>query len=137
MPLLERAALDERLANDAEARQILAEYRALDATLKSAMPIPDVGWDELTSQIRGALADVETPVRHFSLAGEGKPAHVRRTLDAPKRRPQGPQPRIRELEAKLRRAEMERDILKKATAYFAVPHLTDSSGSTTTGRSSR
>jgi transposase len=45
--------------------------------------------------------------------------------------------RIRELEAKLRRAEMERDILKKATAYFAVPHLTDSSGSTTTGRSSR
>ena len=29
--------------------------------------------------------------------------------------------RIRELEAKLRRAEMERDILKKATAYFAEP----------------
>lgn len=27
--------------------------------------------------------------------------------------------RIRELEAKLRRAEMEREILKKATAYFA------------------
>lgn len=45
--------------------------------------------------------------------------------------------RIRELEAKLRRAEMERDILKKATAYFAVPHLTDSSGSTTTVRTSK
>lgn len=45
--------------------------------------------------------------------------------------------RIRELEAKLRRAEMERDILKKATAYFASPHLTDSPGSTTTVRTSK
>ena len=45
--------------------------------------------------------------------------------------------RIRELEARLRRAEMERDILKKATAYFAVPHLNDSPGSASTARSSR
>lgn len=45
--------------------------------------------------------------------------------------------RIRELEARLRRAELERDILKKATAYFASPHLSDSPGSTSTGRSSR
>ena len=45
--------------------------------------------------------------------------------------------RIRELEAKLRRAEMERDILKKATAYFASPHLTDSLGSASTGNSSK
>jgi len=45
--------------------------------------------------------------------------------------------RIRELEARLRRAELERDILKKATAYFASPHLSDSPGSTRTGGSSR
>jgi transposase len=45
--------------------------------------------------------------------------------------------RIRELEAQLRRAEMEREILKKATAYFASPHLPASSGSETTRRSSR
>ena len=45
--------------------------------------------------------------------------------------------RIAELEAKLRRAEMEREILKKATAYFASPHLPDSPGSTSTGRPSR
>lgn len=45
--------------------------------------------------------------------------------------------RIRELEARLRRAELEREILKKATAYFASPHLPDSSGSTATKRSSR
>ena len=37
--------------------------------------------------------------------------------------------RIRELEAKLRRAEMEREILKKATAYFSSQHLSDSAGS--------
>jgi transposase len=45
--------------------------------------------------------------------------------------------RIRELEARLRRAEMEREILKKATAYFASPHLPDSTGSTNTGGSSK
>jgi transposase len=45
--------------------------------------------------------------------------------------------RIRELEAKLRRAEMEREILKKATAYFASPHLPVSPGSETTRESSR
>jgi transposase len=45
--------------------------------------------------------------------------------------------RIAELEARLRRVEMERDILKKATAYFASPHLGVSSGSTSTDPSSR
>jgi transposase len=45
--------------------------------------------------------------------------------------------RIVELEAKLRRAEMEREILKKATAYFASPHLPVSSGSASTDNSSR
>ena len=45
--------------------------------------------------------------------------------------------RIRELEAKLRRAEMEREILKKATAYFASPHLPASRGSTGTEETSK
>lgn len=45
--------------------------------------------------------------------------------------------RIRELEAKLRRAETEREILKKATAYFASPHLPASTGSAGTEGSSR
>jgi transposase len=45
--------------------------------------------------------------------------------------------RIRELEAKLRRAEMEREILKKATAYFASPHLPASIGSTSTEENSK
>ncbi len=45
--------------------------------------------------------------------------------------------RIRELEDKLRRAEVERDILKKATAYFASPHLPASLGSGSTPGSSK
>lgn len=45
--------------------------------------------------------------------------------------------RVRELEAKLRRVEMEREILKKATAYFASPHLPATHGSEGTNRSSR
>lgn len=45
--------------------------------------------------------------------------------------------RIRELEARLKRAEVERDILKKATAYFASPHLNDTNGSSGTKESSR
>jgi transposase len=45
--------------------------------------------------------------------------------------------RIVELEARLRRAEMEREILKKATAYFASPHLSASNGSTSTETTSR
>ncbi len=45
--------------------------------------------------------------------------------------------RVKELEALLRRAEVERDILKKATAYFASPHLPASSGSAGTSGSSR
>ena len=65
-----------------------------------------------------------------------------RSMSNPRSMPESDDPkilqaRIRELEAKLRRAEMEREILKKATAYFAGPHLPDSPGSTDTGRSSR
>jgi anti-sigma factor RsiW len=67
LPLLERAALEERLAKDAEAREILAEYRALDAAVKSAMPLPNVAWDRLSAQICASLDGVEAPVRHFSL----------------------------------------------------------------------
>lgn len=45
--------------------------------------------------------------------------------------------RIRDLESRLRRAEMEREILKKATAYFASPHLPGSGGSADTEGSSK
>jgi transposase len=42
--------------------------------------------------------------------------------------------RVRELETQVRRLEMERDILKKATAYFASQSLSDSPGFTGSGK---
>jgi anti-sigma factor RsiW len=71
LPLLERAPLEERLANDPQAREILNEYRALDLAVKSAMPLPEVAWDQLAARIGHSLAEVEAPVRHFSLGRIG------------------------------------------------------------------
>ena len=44
---------------------------------------------------------------------------------------------VRELQRQLKRAEMERDILKKATAYFASQNLPGSHSSTSDEESSR
>jgi transposase len=91
-----------------------------------------LGIPEMT--LRGWLAKRNWKgVRSMSLSSSSTEARSMPESDDPKVL----SARIRELEAKLRRAEMERDILKKATAYFASPHLTDSPGSTTTGRSSK
>lgn len=47
------------------------------------------------------------------------------------------QARIRELEAKVRRVETERDILKKATVWFATQSENGSDSSSATGNSGR
>jgi transposase len=47
------------------------------------------------------------------------------------------QARIRELEARVKRVETERDILKKATVWFATQSQNDSDSSTPTGTSGR
>ena len=66
LPPLERAALDERLAVDADARAILAEYRTLDASLKS-LPLPALAWERVAAQIQQAIAQEEAPIPHYSL----------------------------------------------------------------------
>lgn len=66
LPSLERAALDDRLASDAEARTILDEYRQLDASLKN-LPLPTLAWDRVAEQIQQAVAQEEAPIRHYSL----------------------------------------------------------------------
>jgi anti-sigma-K factor RskA len=66
LPPLERAALDDRLAGDAEARALLDEYRQLDASLKN-LPMPALAWDHVAEQIRQAVAQEETPIRHYEL----------------------------------------------------------------------
>jgi anti-sigma factor RsiW len=67
LPMLERDTLEVRLATDAEAREILAEYRKLDAVLKTALPTPAIAWDRLSDQINRATAQEEAPIRHYSI----------------------------------------------------------------------
>jgi hypothetical protein len=63
---LERSALEERLAVDAEARELLEEYRQLNASLK-AMPLPNIAWDKLQGSIVKTLQTHETPIKHYSI----------------------------------------------------------------------
>ena len=73
---VESAALEERFAVDAEARQILAEYRALDETLKTSLPTPTVAWDRLHAHLSEVVSHEEAPVRHYSLRTYARVAAV-------------------------------------------------------------
>lgn len=67
---LERDTLEERLAADAEARALLAEYQELNNSLKS-LPLPNVAWDQLASHISKAVGAEEAPMRHYSIGVVG------------------------------------------------------------------
>lgn len=71
LPALEVAALEERLAGDAEARAMLEEYRRLNTVLKASLPVPAVEWDHFAARVQASLADEETPVRHYSIRSIG------------------------------------------------------------------
>jgi anti-sigma factor RsiW len=62
----EEAALEARLAVDADARALLAEYRTLDAALKAA-PLPAVDWDKLAAHVCGAVAREEEPATSYRI----------------------------------------------------------------------
>ncbi len=56
LPGDERSALEARLANDSGARALLAEYRRLEATLRSTpAAIPEVRWDALAEHISASI----------------------------------------------------------------------------------
>ncbi|WP_428940259.1 anti-sigma factor family protein [Fontivita pretiosa] len=77
LPPLQRDVLDERLASDAEARAILADYRRLDTLLKTHLPgMPQLAWDRLADEISRAVAAEEPPVRHFSIRAIGWTARL-------------------------------------------------------------
>jgi anti-sigma factor RsiW len=59
LPAAERAALEQRLAEDAEARELLAEYRSLDRLMKDGRELPAVQWEQLTQTISAAVAGHE------------------------------------------------------------------------------
>jgi anti-sigma factor RsiW len=68
LPPLETAALEERFATDAEARQLLGEYQRLDAVVKSSLPEPRVDLDAFANHLRSRLEQAEAPVKHYRLA---------------------------------------------------------------------
>ncbi|HEV2292971.1 MAG TPA: hypothetical protein VGR35_03895 [Tepidisphaeraceae bacterium] len=57
LPESERALVELRLLSNAEARALLEEYRALDQSLKSSMPLPPIDWDRLADHLSEAVAE--------------------------------------------------------------------------------
>jgi anti-sigma factor RsiW len=66
MPL-ERDAVEEHLASEADARAILEEYRKLNSALKMSLPEPVIAWDRLAAEISRGLQGEETPIHHYAL----------------------------------------------------------------------
>jgi anti-sigma factor RsiW len=69
----EVAALEQVLANDAEARATLEEFRAIDAIVKKTeIPLPAVKWDRLAEHLSRAVAEEDRattaiPIRRSSV----------------------------------------------------------------------
>jgi anti-sigma factor RsiW len=69
LPESERALVELRLLSNAEARELLEEYRALDASLKSSMPLPAVNWDRLADHLSEAVAAEQDETRAATVFG--------------------------------------------------------------------
>src|SRR5438270_7791175 len=55
----EIAALEARLKDDAAARELLEEYRKVNALLKSPATLPAIAWDELAAQLSQSIREAE------------------------------------------------------------------------------
>jgi negative regulator of sigma E activity len=62
----EESALEARLASDADARALLAQYRGLDRALRGA-PLPNIDWDQLAGRIATAVAKQDEPAQSYRL----------------------------------------------------------------------
>jgi negative regulator of sigma E activity len=71
----ERDALDERLATDAVARELYAEYQALQGVLAAA-PVPAVDWNAFAARVSGAVAREEMPAQSYKIARWLQPARL-------------------------------------------------------------
>lgn len=56
LPAAETAALEEELAEDAEARQLLEEYRALNGMIERELAAPEMNWERLGAHISAVVA---------------------------------------------------------------------------------
>ena len=67
LPPLETAALEERLASDAEARELLAEFRRLDELVRGsagAGALPEIAWDRFASHLSDQIEQAVTRVEN-------------------------------------------------------------------------
>jgi anti-sigma factor RsiW len=74
----ERDALEERLATDAEARAVYAEYESLQGVLTTAAaaPVPGVDWDAFAARVSGAVGRAELPAQSYKLGAWLRPARL-------------------------------------------------------------
>jgi anti-sigma factor RsiW len=57
LPGQEKAELEQRLATDPRARELLAEYRRLETLVAGGVPAVDMDWSALASKISDAVAE--------------------------------------------------------------------------------
>jgi anti-sigma factor RsiW len=72
----ERAAVEERLAVDADARRLLGEYRRLNEQLLHNLPLPTVKWDRLAEHLSAVVDEASAP----AVAGRIFPAVLIRRM---------------------------------------------------------
>ncbi|MBA2706741.1 MAG: hypothetical protein H0U59_02910 [Gemmatimonadaceae bacterium] len=64
----DRAALELHIDANGDARQLLAEYRALDQVIRREAPAtPELDWEALAGRISAAVRDEEIPARSLRI----------------------------------------------------------------------
>src|SRR4051812_19493282 len=77
LAVAERDALEERLATDAEAREVYAEYEALNGALAAAPAVPEIDWDAFAGKISAAVAREALPEQSYKIsAWLGRPMRL-------------------------------------------------------------
>src|SRR5438270_5330241 len=59
LPDEQRTLLEQRFEADTEARELLAEYRALHDVLRIGLPVPEMHWERLAERLSASVADVD------------------------------------------------------------------------------
>lgn len=65
----QHAVLEERLATDAEARALYAEYQSLQGVLTTSLPaMPEVDWDQFAARVSGAVDREVMPEQSYKIS---------------------------------------------------------------------
>src|SRR5438552_3241444 len=110
LPPLEAAALEERLAKNADARELLASYQRLNALMKTSLSVPQIDFEAFSTQLSDRLADVEAPVKHYRLSA----GRIVARAETARPRAESASPELRAM----------RPILLTAVIFLVVPSIT-------------